>query len=118
MPHPRTPPPPSAIRENASVIVARIDSIASGEIPAVRLAITVDSSGQAGGIDSFAEPGQRITITPEFATAADGAIDTTAARNVRMKTVAGMKTGDRFRGIISLRSSGEWVLTDLLQPLK
>ncbi len=115
---PAVPRPPNVMKQNATAVQARIDSIAVSDSVSYRLAITIDSAAQVGGIDSFAEAGQQISVAPDYVTDEHGKLEASNDRNRRLMAVRTLRAGDRLRGIVSLRSTGGWVLTDVLQPLK
>ncbi len=104
---------PNAMKQNATAVGARVDSLLIIDALSYRLALTIDSAAPVGGIDSFADSGQQISAVPGYVTDETGRPDTLNERNLRLMKGRAFKPGDHFRGIISLRSSGGWVLTDL-----
>jgi hypothetical protein len=104
-------------QKNASSVTAVVDSIRLGVDGRYALSCRLKTAAPLGSLPSFAQPGQQVTLEPDFETDLSGKADTTNPRNRRLAAAARLAPGTEFSGTIALRPDGRWYLLDhLTQP--
>lgn len=105
---------PAAIKQNVSLIEAVIDSVIHIDDTRFTLSLTVRSTREIEeDLPSLAEPGQKITVTPEFLPGGEKEIDLKDDRNRRLLALRSATSGTLVRGRVSLIAPGRWILADI-----
>jgi len=104
--------PPATTKENVTLIGAVVESIELVDSVQFKVAIELRTAIPAGGAESIAEPGQRITVIPAYMSGEAGSLDMSNDRNKRLFDVRSLKQGDFLLGKISLSQNGKWYLID------
>jgi hypothetical protein len=105
---------PTTITQNASVVSAVVDSILLLDEYSYRLFATVKSVDAKGNRASIAETGQAVDLRPAYNRSESGAIDVHDEGNARILQLRHAKPGETFHGIISLSSTGGWVISKVI----
>ena len=104
----------AAIKQNVSIINAVIDSIVLvGGIPN-RLFLHITSVTPQGGMESLAEVGQHIVVSPRYVINQHGAIDQNNEHNKKLLMLQNVRRRDTLKGEISYNLKQGWMLDELL----
>jgi len=106
-------PRPTALRANATIIMAVVDSVAGGEGDNYRLSIYISKADPFKGMDSFAGAGQHLTVSPDYLLDDSGAVEKIDERNRKLISLKSAQPGDVFGGTISMNANGAWVLVEV-----
>lgn len=64
-------------------------------------------------MESLAEAGQEVVVSPLYTTGKNGGIDIMSERNRSLRSLRDLQTGEMIKGKISLAQSGEWILVEV-----
>lgn len=112
LPPPGAPSAPAAFRENLSMVGAVLVAIEMVDETRYVLTLELRTVLPAGTAGSLAEPGQTVTVYPDYVVGEDGRISLEHERNGRLYEVRHVKPGDGVIGRITLRRDGKWYLFD------
>ena len=104
----------SALQSNVTAVTAIVKKIIPMGTLNFRLTISISQVSAQGEAPSFAEAGQEITVTPQYFLSDGGTIDTMVERNKKLLSLKAMNPGDTFQGMISLTSTGQWMLVEVI----
>ncbi len=109
---PPTPPPPPAVKDNLTLIGAEITAVNLIGTYDFEFHLTLQTALPAGTGATIAEPGQKITVRPEFVLDESGAPASGNERNKRLFQARMSKVGDPLIGKIGMKQDGTWYLID------
>jgi hypothetical protein len=110
--HLDTPPPPSTIKPNITLIGAVITAINFIDDLQYTLEIELRTAIPERQSESYAEPGQHLQVVPSYQRNELGVVDTNDARNRRLLEVRSKGIGDFLFGKITLSNDWKWYLID------
>lgn len=113
--HPGQTPPGegTSIKRNGAAVTAVVESVAVIDGDRYRIFVRLDAVTAAEGMDSPAEQGRRLVLSPEYALDWNGIVDHSNERNKRLLSLHSAKPGDKFRGTISMIARKGWVIVDV-----
>ncbi|MBI4549242.1 MAG: hypothetical protein HY707_14770 [Ignavibacteriae bacterium] len=104
---------PTTVKPNVTEIEARINSITLVDSIHYKLSISIIAVKPAEGMESLAEAGQEVVVSPLYTTGKNGGIDIMSERNRSLRSLRDLQTGEMIKGKISLAQSGEWILVEV-----
>jgi len=104
----------AAIKSNAMAITAVVESVAVLDDVRYRLFVSlISTDSHTEGMETAADSGRRMVLSPEYALNAQGKCDRSNERNNRLMTLLSAKPGERITGKISLLQNEGWVIVDI-----
>lgn len=103
----------AVIKQNVSYIEAVIDTVQIIDDIRFEANLLLSYVKSASNLESIAESGQYIRVTPQFVEGADKSPDMNNTRNKNLLSVRTAKPGSVLKGSVSLSPSGKWVLIDV-----
>lgn len=103
---------PTAIKQNFSYVEAVVDSVIVIDESQYRLSIRLITVSPGSAAENLAEPGQILTVVPQFVKDAGGSSENDSDRNKRLLLLRSAKRGDKMSGNISRSADGRWFLID------
>jgi len=103
---------PSAITQQVSYVSGIIDSVIVVDTMRYKITLRLTSVASGGSGESMAEPGQRLTLVPQFVSDANGHPDLSHSRTKSLMSLMSAKKGDTIRCSIVYSIGNGWMLID------
>ena len=100
----------TAIKPNASLIQAVVDSVVMVDSESYILSVRVQTAEAVNGMENLATAGEQLSLIPQFIRTETDAIDQANPTNRQLLRLRTAWRGDTVRGRISLSLQGNWVI--------
>lgn len=103
---------PSALKQQVSYVTGVVDTVIIIDPTRYTISVRVTSVASGGMGESIAEPGQRVTLIPQFVNDADGKPDLSHRRSKKLISLRSAKSGDTIQCSIIYSIENGWMIID------